>query len=492
MIRTRDLQRPVDFLAVLDQPHTKTELAAVASTASRRMERDFDEIRKASPTGVKEADLWYRHSSITAVLREIPKYRAAEARAVTPEQSQALAELVASLEDWRPVAEALEAAKARVVSLSAARAARGIVRKTKPRTMANTGTCGVCGMNVKRDGSTRLAAHGFTLKWQTQMGTCQGWRFPPIEVSKASLEWLEGALFEHHRALQRRYFELVKIPAGEHVPHPESPSRTIRADYLATSVERERENVARQIQDVRGRIAQWQPGTLPNPGRRRNPLLMTVTGNPGRCPVGKKPPCKGKPCRECRLCGRVVCARHANLVSNDGKTGICFSCAITRRKLPNPTLMLVTANPPGGRADAVRKAWSRFHQRDRFSGKVRSLPPIPGGPSCVFALGYCDSIDFGSGDAKPKGPRPLLCCDPSDDSLWLVAEKAPMDLSRCAGLGLKAITYDPVASSGKEDALFHHDFDAPRPKLKVIGNPARARAALIQGGVYRVDDWIYN
>jgi hypothetical protein len=160
-----------------------------------------------------------------------------------------------------------------------------------------------------------------------------------------------------------------------------------------------------------------------------------------------------------------------------------------RMEMSNPTLMIVAGNPPDS---AVAAAWGRFHQRRAFDGRKISLPAIPGGPATMFALGWCDSLDFGAGDAKCAGARPLVCCDPSDQSLWIVAQKSAMNLSRCKGKALKALTYDPVAESGKEDALFRHDFDSPRPRLAPVGDAARCRAALLEGGRYTVTDWIRN
>jgi hypothetical protein len=162
-----------------------------------------------------------------------------------------------------------------------------------------------------------------------------------------------------------------------------------------------------------------------------------------------------------------------------------------RRRRSNPLLMIV-GNPPTATVERVRKAWARFHHH-AFDGKVRKLEAIPGGPSCVFALGTCVALDFGTGDARPSGPRPLVCCDPSDQSLWLVAAGAPMKLTACARRPVHALTYAPVASSGKEKhADFRHEFERPLPVLKPVGDAARCRAALLDGGRYRVDDWIYD
>lgn len=163
-----------------------------------------------------------------------------------------------------------------------------------------------------------------------------------------------------------------------------------------------------------------------------------------------------------------------------------------RRRRENPTLMLVTANPPAAEVERVKAAWARFHQRREFAGKVRQLAPIPGGPSTVFALGTCVSLDFGTGPARCQGTRPLVCYDPSDKSLWIIATGPAMNLSRCAGRALHALTYDPIASSGKEDADFVHSFDRPLPRLRPVGNAGRCRAAMLDGGVYTVSSWIYS
>jgi len=162
-----------------------------------------------------------------------------------------------------------------------------------------------------------------------------------------------------------------------------------------------------------------------------------------------------------------------------------------RAQRRNPVLMLVTANPPSGAVARVKAAWRKFHHHE-FNGRVRSMPPIPGGPSAVFALGECVALDFGTGDARPKGKRPIVVCDPTDDSLWLVAQGPGLNLALCHGKRLHAITYAPVAASGKEDADFRHEFENPLPTLRAVGNPGKCRAALVAGGDYTVRDWIYR
>jgi hypothetical protein len=54
---------------------------------------------------------------------------------------------------------------------------------TPERTIENTGTCAVCGMNVKRSKGGNIVAHGFTRRWGFQSGNCSGVGYPPIEIS---------------------------------------------------------------------------------------------------------------------------------------------------------------------------------------------------------------------------------------------------------------------------------------------------------------------
>lgn len=55
-------------------------------------------------------------------------------------------------------------------------------KKTPDRTLEHTGTCGICGKNVKIEG-TGLYHHGFTLQWQSRNGSCFGRGYKPIEIS---------------------------------------------------------------------------------------------------------------------------------------------------------------------------------------------------------------------------------------------------------------------------------------------------------------------
>lgn len=157
----------------------------------------------------------------------------------------------------------------------------------------------------------------------------------------------------------------------------------------------------------------------------------------------------------------------------------------------NPALILVHGNP---RPPAeVERAWCTFHGRDEFGGTLRNVGKIPGAPDYTFALGRCVDVDLGHGPQKFT-PMPWLVCDPKDDALWIVAEKPIRLGTGVAGARVRAVTYAPTASSGKEIANYRHHFESPLPEFAPVGNPNYCRAMLFEGGGYRVagEEWIHE
>jgi hypothetical protein len=155
----------------------------------------------------------------------------------------------------------------------------------------------------------------------------------------------------------------------------------------------------------------------------------------------------------------------------------------------NPSLMLVTGNPPPA-MEAVRRAWCKFHQKDSYTGTTRNIGAIPGAPQYAMALGRLHAIDLGKG-SQQFSPKPWLVYAPDDQSLWIVSEE-PMNVGAAASSSIKSVTYDPMKSSGKEPAYYKHEFNNPHPSFCPVGNAKRCRAILLEGGVYRVKDWIYD
>jgi hypothetical protein len=81
---------------------------------------------------------------------------------------------------WFPVVERMKVVKPTVTK---GRKPSENPRKTPERTLENTGTCGICGQNVKREANGFLYMHGFTIASHCRNGSCYGVGFLPHEVS---------------------------------------------------------------------------------------------------------------------------------------------------------------------------------------------------------------------------------------------------------------------------------------------------------------------
>lgn len=104
-----------------------------------------------------------------------------------------VADAAALLEEVRPVVEKMVALKEMIVK---GRRPSANPRKTPERTLDNTGTCAICGKNVKlKDG--KIVAHGYTVRYGFFQGGCFGIGYAPIETSAEGAEAYLAALIGH-------------------------------------------------------------------------------------------------------------------------------------------------------------------------------------------------------------------------------------------------------------------------------------------------------
>jgi len=101
------------------------------------------------------------------------------------------------LELVRPVIEKLVIIKGLVVK---GRKPSTDPRKTPERTLENTGTCSVCGRNVKLKFGN-IVDHGYTVQYGFQEGNCHGVGYEPLEISPRGAVAYIRAL-ESHKASQ--------------------------------------------------------------------------------------------------------------------------------------------------------------------------------------------------------------------------------------------------------------------------------------------------
>ncbi len=84
------------------------------------------------------------------------------------------------LNRWEEAYEVLNRARKDVIK---GRKPSANPRESKIRTIDNTGTCPVCGMNVKLSKNGGIVAHGYNLHFGFQNGNCEGVGCAPWEVS---------------------------------------------------------------------------------------------------------------------------------------------------------------------------------------------------------------------------------------------------------------------------------------------------------------------
>lgn len=211
----------------------------VKSVSGRLLERALDDWRAAYVRHENRTDSldelsW---SVLTPSVLSFPSKKAA--KMIAAEQNPAGDAIRSIVADFAPIREGLETLKPQIVK---GRKPSTNENARPARTLENTGTCAVCGRNVKRAGAGKLVAHGYRtshgFKWT---GDCLGTAADPIEVSVEGLERLRDAM---DRQLQQI------IPADA---KPATRKNMIEKQEYA----------AKHLPRIVAAIADWKPGTLP-------------------------------------------------------------------------------------------------------------------------------------------------------------------------------------------------------------------------------------
>ena len=179
----------------------------------------------------------------------------------------AVAQLIA---DWTPTWDMLfKEAKPLIVK---GRKPSDTPSKTPPRTLESTGTCPVCGRNIKIDENRKMVNHGYEVQYHSFQGGCFGVGYKAWEVSS------EGAIaFQKAVQIQKRLAEesIPKINALEEVnvgTRRFNNFRTIRKgeagfdSVIARRIEEKNQEIAYLcdlIERLDEKIASWTPQALP-------------------------------------------------------------------------------------------------------------------------------------------------------------------------------------------------------------------------------------
>lgn len=150
-----------------------------------------------------------------------------------------LTAMVLLLNEWEGVATTLAAAKKDAIK---GRKPSTTPRKTKIRTLENTGTCPVCSRNIKLRYDDAMVDHGFTLRYGFRNGKCSGVGKLPWEVSpQGKIDFISG---------------LVAYRAEVAAKTPEDDKAQRNRDRLI-------EWITADIAFHQNMILNWEPAPLP-------------------------------------------------------------------------------------------------------------------------------------------------------------------------------------------------------------------------------------
>lgn len=142
--------------------------------------------------------------------------------------------------------------------------------KTPPRTLEHTGTCPVCGRNIKLDDRGRMVAHGYQIAWNSRHGDCFGVGYEPWEVSPVGAVKFVAQVRVNLEVTEEN---LRKAKGGEFAEVYDERRKTFvkkgedRFEVLLQARVREIEYEVRSLKGLAERfdekIAAWAPATLP-------------------------------------------------------------------------------------------------------------------------------------------------------------------------------------------------------------------------------------
>jgi hypothetical protein len=171
------------------------------------------------------------------------------------------------VEDFLLVAKLLETAKPLVKKGKA----QSLLPSSKPaRTLTNTGTCPICGKNVKLSPCGLLVSHGYSRGEGYHTADCYGRGYEPLEISYVALEDFISMLESYKTKEELHEFQLLRNQVTslyskqfkKHISEGEAGWE----QTLTSHIYKTRTNINTAELDIRMRkeqVANWKPGTLP-------------------------------------------------------------------------------------------------------------------------------------------------------------------------------------------------------------------------------------
>lgn len=181
-----------------------------------------------------------------------------------PSAPQGVKELA---EDFLKVQDLLDQAKPLIKKGKA----QSQLPSSKPaRTLENTGTCPICGKNVKLSPCGLLVSHGYSRGEGYHTADCFGRGYEPLEISYVALEDFISMLESYKTKEDLHLFQLLRNEVTslyskqfkKHISEGEAGWK----QTLTSHIYKTRTNINTAELDIRMRkeqVANWKPGTLP-------------------------------------------------------------------------------------------------------------------------------------------------------------------------------------------------------------------------------------
>lgn len=169
----------------------------------------------------------------------------------TADETPMVSAIIELITEWKPVRDNIKALKPMVVM---GRKPSTDPRKTPERTIENTGTCAVCGRNVKLDKGQHIVAHGYTIQWGFQSGNCHGVGFKAVELSSEGIvSW-------------KKVLETALTHAEENIQSLRDAAEVDKNRNTRMAVSQAEATIRfapGDIETLEKRIANWEPKALP-------------------------------------------------------------------------------------------------------------------------------------------------------------------------------------------------------------------------------------
>jgi hypothetical protein len=215
-----------------DRIYNKTDLKHIKDRAHRSFGDDWSEVTWETAARWFNTPYWHQFPSSIKKITNFKELSAEEKNAI-----------LAVANKWQEIALLFE----QVLPLIVAGRKPG-ERKKPARTLKNTGTCAICGQNVKLDIAGKIVNHGYIVAEREFKGYCEGWGRKPWEISpQGAIDYITNYLTPTKLRLEKE----SKIFVWSVEVH-----RRIASDLGET---------LNQISYFEKRVATWEKKELPSP-----------------------------------------------------------------------------------------------------------------------------------------------------------------------------------------------------------------------------------